>query len=486
MDETLVEESPGGRLMAALSRIGADPQDTAEVRLQKTMLVASTLTMASLGVIWGGIYAFLGEYAAAAIPWGYTAISFASIALFASIKRYRFFRFSQLLFSLILPFVLMVELGGFIESSAVVLWSLSSPLGALVFAGRRQAIRWFAAYVVMVGLGVAYETIPHARADLPSQAIILLFLMNIVGVSGLAMMLLQYFVGERNFAIEVLDRKHRWIRRAFSSYVSPNLVRYLIDHPESLTLGGERRTCSFVLTDLADFTPLVENTDPEIVVSTLNDYLEGMTGIVFAHDGTIDRIVGDAVSVMFSAPVAQPDHAARAVACALAMDAFAQAFANRQRAAGLSFGTTRIGVNTGPVIVGNVGSAERLDYRALGDTINTAARLESANRHLGTRVLVSDATKAGRPNVPMRPVGTLMLKGKTKGVQAYEPITGATANATADQYRAAFEGLSAASPEALPAFEALADSAPDDPLTAFHLHRLRAGETGATVTLTDK
>jgi len=482
MTELPIAESPGGRLMAALSRIGADAQDTAEVRLQKTMLVASTLTMASLGIIWGGIYAYLGEYTAAAIPWSYTAISVASITLFANMKRYRFFRFSQLLFSLLLPFVLMVELGGFIESSAIILWSLSCPLGALVFAGRRQAIRWFAAYAALIGLGVVFEAVPHARTELPYQAVILLFLMNILGVSGLAMMLLQYFVGERNFALEVLDRKHRWIRRAFSSYVSPNLVRYLIDNPEGLELGGERRTCSFVLTDLTDFTPLVENTDPEIVVSTLNTYLEGMTAIIFSHDGTIDRIVGDAVSVMFSAPVTQPDHAARAVSCALAMDAFAQAFARRKRADGLPFGTTRIGVNTGPVIVGNVGSTSRLDYRALGDTINTAARLESANRHLGTRLLVSEATKAGCADVPMRPVGTLMLKGKTKGVQAFEPVL----NGAAGDYDAAYDLMASESTDALAAFEALADGAPDDPLTAFHVHRLRAGETGATITFTGK
>ncbi|MDP6951252.1 MAG: adenylate/guanylate cyclase domain-containing protein [Alphaproteobacteria bacterium] len=284
--------------------------------------------------------------------------------------------------------------------------------------------------------------------------------------------------------MEALDRKHRWITRAFSSYVSPNLVRYLIDHPEGLRLGGERRVCSFVLTDLADFTPLVEKTDPEIVVSTLNAYLEGMTEIIFAHDGTIDRIVGDSIAVMFSAPVEQSDHAARAVSCALALDAFAEEFAEAQREAGLAFGSTRIGVHSGPVIVGNVGSAAQLDYRALGDTINTTARLESANRYIGTRVLVSGATMAACDDLGAQPVGTLMLKGKSEGIEAFEPL--ASGADSIDQYQTAYASMVSKAPDALETFEALAAESPDDRLAAFHLHRLRSGESGALVAFADK
>ena len=128
MDETPVAAPSGGRLMSAIGRIGADADDTDEVRLQKTLLVASTLMMTGLATVWGGIYAFFGEFGAAAIPWSYAVVSFASTVLFGWIRRYRFFRFSQLFLTLILPFALMIQLGGFIESSAVVLWSLISPL----------------------------------------------------------------------------------------------------------------------------------------------------------------------------------------------------------------------------------------------------------------------------------------------------------------------------------------------------------------------
>src|SRR5262249_3805214 len=286
---------------------------------------------------------------AASIPLSYSAASFISLVLFARERRYGLFRASQLGLSLLLPFFLMLSLGDFAASSAVILWSLTSPLGALVFAGRRPASVWFVGYLVLLGLGAVLSS--DTSNELPKAFITTFFVLNLGGVSVVAFVLLQYFVGEKDLALTVLDRERRWIREAFSSYISPNLVRHLLDHPDELTLGGERRECSFVLTDLAGFTSLVEQAEPEAVVRLLNEYLEGMTSIALAEDGTLDRIVGDAVAVMFSAPVVQHDHAERAIRCALAMDRFATAFAARERANGLPVGETRIGVSSGPVIV---------------------------------------------------------------------------------------------------------------------------------------
>jgi adenylate cyclase len=280
------------------------------------------------------------------------------------------------------------------------------------------------------------------------------------------------------------ERDKRWIRKAFQSYISPNLVRFLIDNPGELNLGGERRECSFVLTDIMGFTTLVERNAPDAVIALLNEYLDGMVAIALRHEGTLDRIVGDAVAVMFSAPVAQPDHATRAVACALAMDRFAQGFAGRKRAEGVALGRTRIGVNTGWVAVGNVGGQELVDYRALGDAVNTASRLEGANRALGTRVLVSGATAGACPGFLGRPAGTLILAGKSEGVDAFEPLTAAEAAApAAAAYRRAFALLAGRDPAAEAAFAALAAERPGDPLAAFHLARLRAGESGTMIAL---
>ena len=283
------------------------------------------------------------------------------------------------------------------------------------------------------------------------------------------------------------EHEKRWIRGAFASYISPNLVHYLIDNPGELELGGERRECSFVMTDLAGFTSLVERSEPEEVLALLNEYLDGMISVSLSHEGTIDRIVGDAVAVIFSAPILQPDHAQRAVACALAMDDFANTFRLRKQAEGVPIGIARVGVNTGTVTIGNVGGKDFVDYRALGDAVNTAARLETVNGQLGTRICVSGSTVALCPGFVGRPVGSLVLKGKSVGIDAYEPLTAEdAASSSTAAYLAAYNLLEQEAPESEATFASLVEEYPDDPLAKFHLNRLRNGDGGTTVILTSK
>lgn len=283
------------------------------------------------------------------------------------------------------------------------------------------------------------------------------------------------------------EREQRWIEQAFARYVSPNRVKYLQAHPQHLELGGVYRECSFVMTDLEGFTALMEKHPPDRLAELLNDYLDNMVRIVFRHDGTLDRIVGDAVVAMFSAPVVQADHAARALACALEMDAFAGQFGSEQRACGIAFGRTRIGVNTGTVLIGNFGGRTMLDYRALGDAVNTAARLETINAQLGTRLCVSAATASQCPGFVGRPVGRLVLKGKCEAVDAFEPLTPAeAASQRVADYRAAYALLDTASAAAGAAFARLAGNYPDDPLAVYHAQRLAAGESGSRVILKGK
>ena len=161
------------------------------------------------------------------------------------------------------------------------------------------------------------------------------------------------------------------------------------------------------------FTTLVETLEPDALGPLLNDYLTGMTDLVFAHDGTVAKIVGDALHVLFGAPGDQPDHADRAVKCALALDEYAQSFRERWRKKGIALGVTRIGAHAGPAIVGNFGGGRFFDYTAYGDTINVAARLEAANKQLGTRICVSATLAAKVEDFRGRPVGDLLLRGRT-------------------------------------------------------------------------
>ncbi|MBA3588729.1 CHASE2 domain-containing protein [Methylibium sp.] len=266
-----------------------------------------------------------------------------------------------------------------------------------------------------------------------------------------------------------------WVKQAFSRYISPNLVNYLVDHPQALELGGRRQACSFVFTDLAGFTTQMETMDPAQAVTLLNAYLDRMIAIAFAHQGTLDRIVGDSVAIMFSAPVAQADHPLRAVSCALEMQRFAGQYVADLDARGIAFCQTRIGVHTGEVIVGNFGGATIFDYRALGDPVNTASRLEGANKYLGTLMCASEATLSQCPGVQARPIGRLQLAGKSLPVMAYEPTHIAAPSDGDAAYLQAFELVRAQDPGASSAFERLAGERPQDGLVTLHLRRLRAG-----------
>lgn len=284
------------------------------------------------------------------------------------------------------------------------------------------------------------------------------------------------------------EREQRWIQEAFSRYVSPNLVNHLVAHPEQLALGGQRQSCSFVFTDITGFTAMMERQEPEAAVSLLNDYLEQVIGIAFRHEGTLDRIVGDAVAIMFSAPIPQADHQQRALACALEINRFAQDYVAALAERGIAFGQTRIAVHSGEVVVGNFGGSVIFDYRALGDPVNTTSRLESLNGQVGTLLCVSAAIREHCPEVPMRPVGEVLLKGKTEAVAVFEPLEAMTVpmNDCNEDYQAAYHLLASGAPEALAAFEALAAQRPKDGLVAYHLQRLRSGEHGNRLVMASK
>jgi len=169
------------------------------------------------------------------------------------------------------------------------------------------------------------------------------------------------------------------------------------------------------------------------------------------------------------------------------MDRFAHAFSQRQQERGIPFGKTRIGVNTGDVLVGNFGGKVMLDYRALGDAINTAARLETINAHLGTRISVSDSTVKQCVNFRGRPSGRLVLKGKTIAVTVFEPLTEDEDHSErVAQYREAYALMEAEAPDAADAFKMLKSSFPEDPLANFHAQRLENGEQGSLVVMSKK
>jgi adenylate cyclase len=282
-------------------------------------------------------------------------------------------------------------------------------------------------------------------------------------------------------------RQKREVRKAFSSYMAPALVDQLVANPEGLRLNGESREMSFLFSDIAGFTTFTETASPELLVSVLNEYLDAMCRAVMAHGGTIDKIVGDAVVGIFNAPLDQPDHAEKAVQCALAMDRISKDFIAKMNARGIEFGVTRIGINTGRAIVGNFGGSGRFDYTAHGDSINTAARLEGVNKHLGTQICISGTTAAKCPNHFFRPIGALILKGKTEAIEAFEPMTEEESKSPLTiRYLEAFELLTRADPKAAELFTSLKADYPDDALVTLHYERITSGILSSTIVLAEK
>ena len=262
------------------------------------------------------------------------------------------------------------------------------------------------------------------------------------------------------------------------------MAQRLTNDSGAVDLGGQRREIATLFTDVASFTALVETLEPTVLGPLLNEYLTGMTDIVFFYDGTVAKIVGDALHVLFGAPGEQPDHSDRAVACALSLDDYAQSFRERCQENGIALGITRIGVHTGPAIVGNFGGARFFDYTAYGDTVNTAARLETANKQLGTRICVS-ATLVGKvKDFRGRPVGDLMLRGKSEALRVFEPLSVEQYNSSATtSYLDAFAKLEANDPTATAAFAAHLGKEPEDQLASFHLRRLLNGATGTRIAM---
>jgi class 3 adenylate cyclase len=283
-------------------------------------------------------------------------------------------------------------------------------------------------------------------------------------------------------------RQKEFIQGAFSRYVSPKVVADMVKDPSRLSLEGENREMTFIFTDLEGFTTLSEKIDAQTLAHTLNAYLDGVCAAILKLDGTVDKFIGDAVFSIFNAPADQPDHAERAVACALAIDRFSEAFRAEQRANGVPLGLTRIGVHSGRAVVGNFGSHSRMQYTALGDTVNTASRLEGINKVFGTRICVSETTRAQVTSVAFRPIAVVVPKGKTEPLGIFEPLDEARAKSSfMMRYNEAYALAEQHDPTARDIFADLHAEAPDDKLVTLHLERLREeGDVGVEMVMHDK
>lgn len=215
--------------------------------------------------------------------------------------------------------------------------------------------------------------------------------------------------------------REAFIRRRFEQHLAPEIVRRIVEQPGLLKLAGETREITALFTDIENFTAMTERADPAELVALLDRYIDGTSRIVVAHGGMVEKIVGDGLHVIFNAPLDLDNHPTRALQCALALQVFTQAHRREPDAARLRLGRTRIGIETGSVIVGDVGGGRRLDYTAHGMAMNTAARLEAANKEIGSAICIGPGAAARMPPGSLRPLGAIAVRGIAAPLMVYEP-----------------------------------------------------------------
>jgi guanylate cyclase len=387
-----------------LARTGAHPQDSDERRLQKTLLALGSFMFIGAGLSWSILYFSFGEYLAGSIPLGYAVFSAISVVAFHWTRRYRLFLFTQLLLILFLPFLLMIALGGFIKSSAVILWSLLSPLGAMLFGEPRQGLRWLAAYLSLALISGYFEFYPLVDSSLSPGTITVFFILNIGTVSAIAIFLLGYFVGEKNRLFTLLQGEQTKSENLLLNILPREIAAILKN--ESRTIADHYTEASILFADMVGFTPLSARLAPVEVVELLNEAFTHFDSLLDTYGVEKIRTIGDSYMVASGVPRRRADHAQALVCMALDMRDFINThhFRNGHQ---ISF---RIGINSGPVIGGVIGK-RKFVYDVWGDAVNVASRMESHGT--GGTIQITRATyELIRDQFVCEPRGTLEVKGK--------------------------------------------------------------------------
>jgi adenylate cyclase len=281
------------------------------------------------------------------------------------------------------------------------------------------------------------------------------------------------FVATSVTAYAATRHREALVRRRFEQHLAPQVVRRIVEEPGLMKLSGERREVTAFFTDVEGFTAMTHRADPERLVAMLDDYFEGAAAIIIAHGGMIDKIVGDAFHALFNAPLDLDDHPRRAVDCALALHEWSEAYRRRPEPAAAGFGRTRIGIETGPAVVGDVGIRATLDYTVHGDAVNAAARLEAANKDLGSAVCVGPAAAARCEAAMFRPLGTIAVRGRDDALAVFEPWPKDAPLPWRERYREAFHAIDHDRARAIALFDALAAERPHDAVPRVMAERLR-------------
>ena len=382
--------------------------------------------------------------------------------------------------------------GNFLEQSA---WTTFIDICGIIFFGmiigiaipRLKALQGILLVMVLLGGFVAGNTLIFAKYNTWLNMVYpVLTMMTIY----LVITVYRYFTEER---------EKKKIRGAFQYYLTASVINELLKDPTKLKLGGDKKDLTVMFSDIRGFTTISEKLTPEELVHLLNEYLTAMTDIVFKYEGLLDKYIGDAIMAVFGAPVDQPDHAMRSCRTALEMMATLKGLQQKWAAEGRPFVDIGVGINSGDMVVGNMGSNMRFDYTVMGDNVNLSSRLEGINKEYGTHIVISEFTyEVVKEEVFCRELDAVRVKGKKLPVKIYELICERKDAAEHEEYIGRFHaGLAhykaARWDEGIAAFKSVLEIRPDDPPAKLYIQRCQdlkenppEGEWDGVFTMTRK
>ncbi|HEX9676388.1 MAG TPA: adenylate/guanylate cyclase domain-containing protein [Anaerolineales bacterium] len=395
----------GRSLLVRLEKLVAEPGDDPELKLRKALLVPVSFLFILAAVLWGVMYWLFDEPLAGAIPFSYGVFSLLTFAGFLATRRYDLYLTAQLVLILLLPFLLMVALGGFVNSSAVVLWSVLCPMAALVFDRPERAPRWMLLYGGLLILGGVLQPYVRLTNNLPPTMIVpLFFVLNLATVSGIAFFLLYYFVREKDRTYRLLyqeqERSEKLLLNVLPKEIAPRLKQ------SGQTIAEHFDSASVLFADIVGSTTLFAEMEPREIVDWLNEVFSTFDVLLDKYGLEKIRTIGDSYMVAAGVPSPRPDHARALALMALEMCEQLQQMPARNGRR-IAF---RMGMNSGPMVGGVIGKT-KFHYDLWGDTVNTASRMES-HGEVGKIQVTQQTYELLRGEFDFEPRGFIPIKGK--------------------------------------------------------------------------
>jgi len=385
------------KLIARIAKIGASPGDSEDLKLQKSLLILCSFPFIFAGTAWGIMYILFGEKLAGTIPLSYSVFSLLSISYFSITRKFKVFRFSQLLLILLLPFALMLSLGGFISGSSVILWGLICPLGAMLFESQPGAIHWFLGFIFLLIIsGVVQPWLP-AHTSLSTAQINFFFVINLAGVGSLIFLMVYYFVG-----------KKKYFQERSELLLLNILPREIIEilREQHRTIAQHYECASILFADAVNFTSMSSNMNPSELVELLNEVFSEFDARAEKYGLEKIKTIGDCYMIAAGVPSPREDHALVLTEMAVEMRDYlaAHEFTGGKK---LEF---RFGINSGPVVAGVIGK-KKFSYDLWGDSVNIASRMESQGK--SGIIQISQATyELVNSHFKCAQMGVLNVKGK--------------------------------------------------------------------------